>query len=212
VRRLVRDTRALARELQHLGGDWRTAIATVRHAAPSIWRTLPIAERRRFLRHVRSYWDVHRHRLPSAVRARIEALHGSGQLKLHAGRVVGVEASPTGELSVQWQPRSHSIPLTLTVSEIANCTGPDFDVRRSTDPLLVTLAARGTLAPDELGLGMRTGAYGVVIGSRGQTERRLYYVGPMLRAMHWEATAAAELRVHAEALARHLLVQDRRSR
>lgn len=212
VRRLMRDTRKLVRELQRLGGDWRTAIATVRHAAPSIWRALPLTERRRFLRHVRSYWDIHRHRLPGAVRARIEALHASGQLRLHAGRIVNVESSSSGELNVQWRPRRQSIALTLRVSEIANCTGPDYDVRRSADPLLCTLAARGTLAADELGLGLRTGPYGVVIGSRGQTERRLYYVGPMLRSMHWEATAAAELRGHAEALARHLVVQDRRTR
>ncbi len=212
IRRLVADTRQLVREVEQRGGDWRTAVSAVRHEAPSLWRALPTTERRRFLRHVRTYWDVHRHRLPGSVRARIEALHASGQLKLHAGRIVEVEAMPSGDLNAHWRPRGHTLPLTLRVSEIANCTGPDYDVRRSTDPLLSTLAARGTVAPDELGLGMRTGAYGVVIGSRGQTERRLYYVGPMLRATHWEATAAAELRTHAEALSRHLLVQDRRSR
>ena len=211
VRRLVADTRSLVRDIGHQGGDWRTVIATVRHQAPSQWRALPLTERRRFLRHARSYWDIHRHRLPGAVRARIEALHASGQLKLHAGRVLRVEPRDGG-LAVQWLPRGHTLPLTLRVGEIANCTGPDYDARRSVDPLLRTLVARGTVAPDELGLGIRTGAYGVVIGSHGQTERRLYYVGPMLRATHWEATAAAELRVHAEALARHLVVQDRRSR
>jgi hypothetical protein len=32
----------------------------------------------------------------------------------------------------------------------------------------------------------------------------LFYLGPMLRAGHWEATAATELRNHADQLARHL--------
>jgi hypothetical protein len=31
-----------------------------------------------------------------------------------------------------------------------------------------------------------------------------HYLGPMLHAEHWEATAAAELAVHAERLAAHL--------
>jgi hypothetical protein len=33
----------------------------------------------------------------------------------------------------------------------------------------------------------------------------LFYLGPMLRATHWEATAATELRDHAARLAAHLL-------
>jgi len=33
----------------------------------------------------------------------------------------------------------------------------------------------------------------------------LYCLGPMLRADHWETTAVAELRTHAEALTTHLL-------
>jgi hypothetical protein len=39
---------------------------------------------------------------------------------------------------------------------------------------------------------------------QGRSSERLYYLGPMLRADHWEATAATELRDHAERLAAHL--------
>ena len=48
---------------------------------------------------------------------------------------------------------------------------------------------------------MKTGAQGALFDTDGWPGPHLYYLGPMLRADHWEATAAAELRVHAEQLA-----------
>jgi hypothetical protein len=43
-----------------------------------------------------------------------------------------------------------------------------------------------------------------VIDAEGWPATSLYYLGPMLRADHWEATAAAELAAHAQRLAEHL--------
>jgi uncharacterized NAD(P)/FAD-binding protein YdhS len=40
-----------------------------------------------------------------------------------------------------------------------------------------------------------------LVAADGRTATRLFYLGPMLRAAHWEATAVGELRVRAEALA-----------
>src|SRR5262249_22113599 len=61
ARRLLRAVRELTREG---GRDWRAVLTAVRAAAPGLWQGLSVNERRRFLRHVRTYWDVHRHRLP----------------------------------------------------------------------------------------------------------------------------------------------------
>jgi uncharacterized NAD(P)/FAD-binding protein YdhS len=54
---------------------------------------------------------------------------------------------------------------------------------------------------DPLGLGWRTGAHGALIGHDGLAADHLFYLGPMLRADYWEATAVGELRVHALRLA-----------
>jgi uncharacterized NAD(P)/FAD-binding protein YdhS len=208
LRRLVATARRLVREVERLGGDWRSAIAAIRHEAPTLWSALPMAERRRFLRHLRSHWDRFRHRLPGSVRARIDALRVRGQLRVHAGRLLGVEADGNG-LRVRWQPRGHTRQEELRVGEVANCTGPDYDVRRSTEPLWSALLGRGVATADELGLGIRTASHGALVDARRRAQPHLYYLGPMLRADHWEVTGAAELRTHAEALARHLLVRDR---
>ena len=71
TRRLLREFRSLAREVENCGGDWRDAMTIGRHAAPRLWQQLPLVERKRFLRHARTYWDIHRHRLPPAIAARL---------------------------------------------------------------------------------------------------------------------------------------------
>jgi len=51
---------------------------------------------------------------------------------------------------------------------------------------------------------LRTAENGALIDSGGRAAENFFYVGPQLRADYWEATAAAELRSHAERLATHL--------
>jgi uncharacterized NAD(P)/FAD-binding protein YdhS len=76
VRCLVRSARALTEEARRNGGDWHEVIGSLRALAPSLWQRLSAGERQRFLRHVRCYWDVHRHRLPeSSTAAGAQAHH-----------------------------------------------------------------------------------------------------------------------------------------
>ena len=78
-------------------------------------------------------------------------------------------------------------------------------IKRSVDPLIVSLRDDGLIAPDGLNLGLRTTAHGACVAADGHASDDLYYLGPLLRATHWEATAATELRNHAEQMARHLV-------
>jgi uncharacterized NAD(P)/FAD-binding protein YdhS len=87
---------------------------------------------------------------------------------------------------------------------IVNATGPDYSLERAADPLLASLRAAGSVSADPLNLGLRTAQFGACVDARGRVSGTLYYLGPMLRADYWEATAAAELRDHAELLAAHL--------
>jgi uncharacterized NAD(P)/FAD-binding protein YdhS len=84
-------------------------------------------------------------------------------------------------------------------------------VARSRDALWINLLARGLAVPDPLRLGIRTGPGGALRTRDGGLSSRLFYVGPMLRADHWESTSAAELRVHTHRLAdkmRDLMAQS----
>ena len=69
-----------------------------------------------------------------------------------------------------------------------NCTGADYNLNRSRDALTRSLLEDGLIASDTLGLGLRTSTHGAVIDSRSRVANNLYYIGPMLRADHWECT------------------------
>ena len=92
----------------------------------------------------------------------------------------------------------------MTVDMVVNATGPDYVLKRSTDALFQSLRAAGLVCADALKLGLRTARHGACLDAQGRAGDKLYYLGPMLRADHWESTAAPELRNHAERLAGHL--------
>jgi uncharacterized NAD(P)/FAD-binding protein YdhS len=92
----------------------------------------------------------------------------------------------------------------FTVDRIINTTGPDFDIRRLPDPLWRALLSRELVVPDALGLGARIGDHGALLDATSKPIDGLHYLGPLLRARHWETTAVAELREHARALAAQL--------
>jgi uncharacterized NAD(P)/FAD-binding protein YdhS len=203
ARRLLHAVRNLTVDVQRRGGDWREAITCVRTLAPSLWQRLPTRERQRFLRHARPYWDVHRHRLPQQTLVKLEQLQRDEKLHIHAGRIVNFEL--VGErIRVSWRPRGSTEIQTMLVDRVINCTGADYNPLRSRDRLMRSLLGQGLAVSDSLRLGLRTGAHGAVIDSRNRPASNLYYIGPMLRADHWECTAAQELRGHAERLAHHL--------
>ncbi len=203
ARRLFRAVRELTDEVQSRGGDWREAITCVRNFAPALWQRLSNRERQRFLRHARPYWDVHRHRLPQETLTKLHDLRRGDQFHAHAGRIANFEL--VGEkVRVTWRARGSDDLQTLLVDRVVNCTGADYNPNRSRDPLMRSLLAQGLVTADALGLGLRTSSNGAVLDSRNRITPNLYYIGPMLRADHWECTAAQELRVHAERLAHHL--------
>src|SRR3981081_2556440 len=144
---LLRSVRALADETERRGGDWREAVTFIRNIAPALWQRLPAREKRRMLRHVRPYWDVHRHRLPSETLAKLNHLRHRQKLHVHAGRVLEFEAVGS-QIRVMWRARGAHELQTLLVDRVVNCTGPDYNVRRSGDPLMRSLLAQGLTVSD----------------------------------------------------------------
>jgi uncharacterized NAD(P)/FAD-binding protein YdhS len=204
MRKLTAIIRQTIDAFEEEGGDWREVVTVVRHWVPTLWCQLPDVERRRFVRHVRAYWDVHRHRMPPQLSSRLESLRATGQLEVSAGRIVNMV--PQGSrVSVTWRHRGGNSLRSVLADAVVNATGPKHSIKDTRDPLLRSLHGTGLICPDELELGLHTTANGRCVGADGSSHAPLYYLGPMLRARHWEATAATELRDHAEKLAIHLM-------
>lgn len=207
IRHLVRAFRELAHTVQKGGGDWREVLALARPQLPALWRSLDRTQRVRFLRHARSPWDVHRHRVPVGPLGAVRSLERAGVLEVHAGRLEELNAVDDA-VEVIWRPRGATRTRAWLVDRVINCTGPDSRADAQADPLVQSLLANGLMRCDALSIGIEVAGDGRILGSDGRPVDRLYYLGPWLRARDWEATAVPELREHAAALARSLVLRN----
>ena len=67
---------------------WRAAIDSLRPHSHALWQSLSISDQRRFMRHARPWWDVHRHRIAPQVADTVHRMIAEGQLEVVAGRIV----------------------------------------------------------------------------------------------------------------------------
>ncbi|MCD2317031.1 FAD/NAD(P)-binding protein [Sphingomonas sp. IC-11] len=195
---LVKTVRARAAE-----AGWRTAVDELRPVTQMLWGAASDAERLRFLRHLRPFWDVHRHRLAPSVAERIDALCASGRLRFAAGKIVSTSADGDA-VDFRWRPRGGSEVMHTRARRIVNCTGPQGDLLRSPEALIRHLLAEGAIRPDALRIGLEVDAQSRVIGADGATSDQLYCIGPMTRGGLWEVVAVPDIRQQNWALARRL--------
>ncbi len=182
---------------------WRAAVDALRPFTQSMWLAADAAQRHRFLRHLRPWWDIHRHRLAPAVAARIAAMRASGRLEIVAGKLGSVRPSGDGAV-VSWRPRGEDALQSLEAARIINCSGPQGDLRRTDDRLLRNLVTRGMIRPDALQLGIDVNARSEAIGADGRGDPRLMIIGPMTRSAFWEIVAVPDIRMQTWSLARRL--------
>lgn len=203
ARAYLRSVRSRVEEVADQGGDWRDVIAALRPRTPLLWDALPPRERARFLRHVRPYWESHRHRAAPEPFAVVRDLVERGRLRIRTGRLANLSAG-SGGVAAGVRLRGTGRTEPIRAAHAINCTGPQCDVRRVGTPLVAALLRRGLARPDPLHLGWDTAPDLALRGAGGEPSRVLYYVGPLLRAAYWESTAVPELRVHAARLAASL--------
>lgn len=204
ARAWLRAVRGLVADAARQGRDWRDVIGGLRPDTPAIWQRLPAPERRRFLRHLRALWDVHRHRCAPQLATALHGLIDDGLLRIAAGRIAALEETEDGSVDVRWRRRGQLRGESLRVGAVINCTGPEGDTRVMNEPLIEQLRRDGLLCPDDLGLGLAIDDGYALINREGSASRVLHYVGPFLKAQHWEATAVPEMRRHAARIAARL--------
>lgn len=186
------------------GVDWRGVVDTLRPVTQGIWQSLPVNEQRRFLRHVRPYWDVHRHRLAPEISDIFSDMEAEGQIRFHTGRITDYREE-NGRADITYRERGAETIKHLHAHRVINCTGSETDCRRIDDSLITSLFVQGLARPDALFLGLDVDPEGALIDYRGKPSRSLFTIGPTRKGRLWETTAVPEIRQQAEQLAGHLV-------
>ena len=203
VASLMRTVRREVEAAAVSGVDWRAVLDSIRPQTQALWRGLPVAERRRFLRHVRPYWEVHRHRVAHPVAAEIQELRRAGKLLVMAGRLQNVELGATG-VAVTVQARGDKAVRRIDGAWLVNCSGPQLDYDRISDPLIRSLFDAGLARPDPLSLGLDLSDDYRLVSRSGVASEVLFALGPPIRGNLWETTAVPDIRKQCEAVARYL--------
>jgi len=202
--RLTRRIRAEVRAAVAQNVPWQRVVDAVRPVAAQIWSDWTRAQRAQFLRHLRPFWDVHRHRLAPRIAARLQALIDSGRLIPLSGRLRRF-AHRDGCLHIAYAVRRRREIRSLAVARVINCTGPRTDYDCVGAPLFADLRRQGLIHADRLGLGLDT-SDARVIDIHGQASGSLYAIGGLTRPAWWEVTAVPEIAAQVTRLAA-LLVQ-----
>lgn len=203
VNALVRFLRDEAARAAAQGCGWQPIVDELRPFAVDVWQTMSLSDRRRFLRHLRPWWDVHRHRMAGPVADRIDAARNTGQLRIITGRVRAYTVG-NSQVEVLYRPRGTDHSRTITVSRVVNCSGPGADYDRISEPLVRNLLTNGVVRPDPLRLGLDVTASCALLDRNGAISRRLFAIGPVTKGTFWEMTAVPDIRRQAEKLAEHL--------
>lgn len=183
--------------------DWRAVIDALRPHLHTFWKQLEPAQRRRFLRHLACYWDVHRHRLAPDTAARLDALRAPGQLQIHAARLLSARLVEGG-VQARLLPRGKATERVEQADILMRATGLTLDLRNCVHAPFAKMIADGLLTADPLGLGLRTDDAGRALDATSTPVPDLSIIGPLQRGRYWEMTAVPELRVAAVSLGRRL--------
>ena|SRR5690554_1651835 len=191
ARALFSRVRAELHRALESGEDWQRVVLAVRPHLHRLWRAASTTERRRFDRHVRAYWDIFLHRMPVPSAAVLQRVRAAGRIHFIPGRVQSLSAA--GQ-RIATRIRARRDDRHITVDGVINCTGFEYDWRRTDSPLVGRLLARGLVTPSGMGAGIAACPLTQrVIGRDGQVHPRLYTSGVSLRGELYEAGTIGEL-------------------
>lgn len=203
---LLKRVRAAARAAVAAGEPWQSISAVVHSSGQDVWAVLPLAEQRRFLRHLGSFYLAHRFRMGPQVQQAVEDALTSGGLEVIAGRVRGVQADGVG-ISVTLAPARAPVGLTLhrRVDRVVIATGPMPGATIAANPLLAAACEAGLLRQDALGLGIDVDRNSQVLDVAGRLQPRLYVVGPPARGIFGDLIGVPDIVRQAQTVAARLL-------
>ncbi len=188
---------AESRHLKTQGADWRSVMNAIRPQVVKLWQAMTVKDKKRFVRHLLPYWNIHRHRVHTGIADLLAQMESAKQLHIMAGRVLKVEGD---KVVIKLRGQDHT--LQLNAQWLINCMGPSM--HPVSQPLLAALLKRGLATLDESKLGLALCRNGRLIDEKGNISSILCAIGPLRRATEWETSAVPEIRKQCFDLANYL--------
>lgn len=178
VRKLLRALRNEIRTQARAGVAWDHAFDHLRDMLGQLWPVLSLAEKRRFFRQLRPWYDVHRFRVPPQNSTIVHAGEQRGQVRFRAAAIQAVAPGETdAPLRVTLRERGAGAALEAQYDHIINCTGVDATPVHEV-PLYVALMQRALVSADASGAGLAVDAQCRALAADGTPARYLRIIGP----------------------------------
>lgn len=199
---LSQTIRRLIVEAEREGLPWQAVLDDVRSNAKLIWDALDLTERRRLLRHLRTFWDSHRYRVAPQIEQAVRAKRADGSLNVLAATLRSAEQAD-GRIRVTLHPRHTpaETAVQVTVDTVVVTTGPSHKDVVESNPILASLAAQGALRADELGLGIKVDAASRALRADGTPDPALFVAGPLAREQFGELMGLPQVAAQPSAVA-----------
>jgi uncharacterized NAD(P)/FAD-binding protein YdhS len=177
--RIVQLSRALRRRIEEArerGEPWQPVFDELRNSVWRIWPRLQLADKRRFLRHLRTWYDAHRFRTPPQNAQIAAEAERAGMLAYAIGRLRAVRGEGK-RIVVSWTGRAGRL-AEESFDAVVNCTGLDPSCGARENPFLADLLSQGLIRADPTGFGFEVDARCQPVGRDGAPSRGLFMVGP----------------------------------
>lgn len=178
-------------ESQHK--NYRSVIDAVRPFLNEIWGTLSKEDKQQFCRHIKPFWDIHRHRIPVHSFDFLNQLINEQILEIISGRLIGVD-DKENEFSITFQPKRITNFKTIKSNWIINCTGPQTNYTKIDDLLFQNMLISETFDTGDINLGLVTQDMGFIVAKNGKINENIIMIGPAAKGNLWEIIALNEIK------------------
>jgi uncharacterized NAD(P)/FAD-binding protein YdhS len=207
---LLHAIRREAKTAKAEGKSWSDVFDILRQQNSAIYTNWSLEEKRRFQRHLRAYWDVHRFQAAPQIHDLVTREQAAGSLTVFAAAMTKAEIID-GKVAVTLRRRGHQALETYAFDAIINCTGATGPLIEDSR-LLTSLADAGLIGADALGSGIDVDASSQAKHpSTGTADASLFVLGPAIRGCLGEISGALEIATHVQRVTK-LIVSRLRER
>ncbi len=197
---LLHKIRQTIREAAENAVPWQSVIDALRDQGDAIWQALPLHEKQRIVRHLRTYWDAHRFRLAIQTDDVLDQRSRDNSLQFIAAHVSDAIADDSGFL-ISYRKRGQQEQVQEHFSAVIITTGPAHGDVIGQCPPLAALHEAGLITMDPTGLGLHTDMTMRAMTCDGDVQDDLFIAGPLARGTFGELMGAPEVTRYTQALA-----------